>query len=238
MESILGIITAISLVLAVAMGVIVFRLLREERQRSDARVAALAAAAAVDDPPLRLREPAAAAAAPRLRHDSPSSELFAQPSAESPWLRRIAVAAAVAAAVTVAGYGLTRLGAPAPPAAAQRAPLELLALRHTVDADGLTISGTVQNPRTGAPVGQIEATVLLFDAAGAVLATARGSVDYATLAPGDESPFVLRVPVKAAVSRYRVGFRGPDGHVLAHVDRRAELGSRQTARTEKTPWAQ
>src|SRR5262245_10753218 len=46
MDVVLVSITALSLVLAIAMGVVLFTVLREDRQRSDARVAALAAASA------------------------------------------------------------------------------------------------------------------------------------------------------------------------------------------------
>ena len=49
----------------------------------------------------------------------------------------------------------------------------------------------------------------------------RAPLDFATLAPGDESPFVLGVPVSGTVARYRVGFRSEDGRVIAHIDRRA-----------------
>ena len=42
MDFVLVSITALSLILAIAMGVVLFTVLREDRQRSDARVAALA----------------------------------------------------------------------------------------------------------------------------------------------------------------------------------------------------
>jgi hypothetical protein len=56
-----------------------------------------------------------------------------------------------------------------------------------------------------------------------------------SLAAGDESPFVVSVPVTDTVARYRIGFRGEDGHVIAHVDKRqqgpiAELQSGSTPR--------
>ena len=41
MDVVLVSITALSLILAIAMGVVLFTVLREDRQRSDARVAAL-----------------------------------------------------------------------------------------------------------------------------------------------------------------------------------------------------
>ena len=45
-------IAALALILAIGMGLILFKVLNDERQRSDARVAALAAAAATVDLPL------------------------------------------------------------------------------------------------------------------------------------------------------------------------------------------
>ena len=44
---------------------------------------------------------------------------------------------------------------------------------------------------------------------------------FTTLAPGEESPFVIRVPLTSAIERYRIGFRTEDGRVLSHVDRRS-----------------
>jgi len=241
MDLVLITITAISLVLAIAMGFIVFKLAREERERSEARVAFLAAAAAAA-PSLKLRESdARTAAATRLNVDAPSGELFAASDAESPWLRRIGVAVAVAALATV-GYALTHIGAgpstTTSVATKQAAPLELLALQHSQERDSLTISGTVRNPRDGAAVSEVAVSAFVFGPDGNVVASGRAGLDYATLAPGDESPFVLRVPVKGSVSRYRVGFRAADGSVIAHVDRRATGNSAQNTQTSgSTPWA-
>jgi hypothetical protein len=49
----------------------------------------------------------------------------------------------------------------------------------------------------------------------------RTPLDYTALAPGEESPFVIRVPLTGTVERYRIGFRTDDGRVLSHVDRRS-----------------
>jgi hypothetical protein len=65
------------------------------------------------------------------------------------------------------------------------------------------------------------ATAFVFAADGTFLASGRAPLDFSTLAPGDESPFVITIPVKGAVARYRVGFRSEDGQVIGHVDRRA-----------------
>jgi hypothetical protein len=63
-------------------------------------------------------------------------------------------------------------------------------------------------------------------------------VDLQLLAPGDESPFVIAVPITGTVSRYRIGFRGADGAAIAHVDRRLDARSAHTARgAGELPWA-
>jgi hypothetical protein len=98
--------------------------------------------------------------------------------------------------------------------------LELLSLQHAQEDGTLVISGLVQNPRGSAPLAGVQATVVLFAADGATLATSRAPIDFTTLAPGDESSFLIRIPAAGAVARYRVGFRGGDDSVLGHVDRR------------------
>ena len=159
----------------------------------------------------------------------------------SPWGRRLGVA--VALALVFAGVAYVAVPAksanPSTPSAAapQAPPLELLALNHTQQPSGLTISGTVYNPRGGAPVSQVFAAVVLFGPDGNFLTSARAPLDFTTLRPGEESPFVIAVPVAAAVARYRVGFRSADGAVIAHVDRRADATAAQSAQSGGTPWA-
>ena len=240
MDVVLVSIAALSLVLAIGMGVIVFKVLRDERQRSDARVAILAAAAARFDLPLRTSVGTAAVAADDARPVSTRADLFAADEEPSAWPRRAAVAAAVAASVALSGY-LMLPGRPAPApaaaAAAAAAPLELISLRYAQDAKALTITGSVQNPRNGAAVSQVFATVLLFGPDGSFLTSARAGLDFTTLGPGDESPFVVTVPVTSAVARYRVGFRTADGAVIAHVDRRAGATSAaQRSQSGGVPW--
>jgi hypothetical protein len=240
MDVVLVSIAALSLVLAIGMGLILFKVLRDERQRSDARVAILAAASARFDLPLASSIHPAATMGHESSPASTRADLFAAGDEPSAWPRRAAVAAAVAASVALAGY-LMLPGQPAPapaaPAAAAAAPLELISLRYTQDAKALTITGSVQNPRNGAAVSQVFATVLLFGPDGNFLTSARAGLDFTTLSPGDESPFVVTVPVKSAVSRYRVGFRTADGAVIAHVDRRADATSTaQHSQAGGAPW--
>jgi hypothetical protein len=146
----------------------------------------------------------------------------------APWGRRAIAAAAMASLVFVAGYVLlprggdaTRAAAAAAPAAATPQPLELLSLRHTPETGRLVITGLVQNPRGGAPLTRVVATAFLFGADGTFLASGRAPLDFSTLAGGDESPFVVSVPVTSPVARYRIGFRSESGQVIAHVDRRS-----------------
>jgi hypothetical protein len=241
MDLVLVSITAVSLALAIAMGLIVLKLLAEERRRSDARVALLEAAA-VPEPEFDPYDPLSPAdLASRLREDAPTGDLFAVPDAQPLWGRRLGVAAAVAVVLVAGAYAAAWIGGGDGAGAAQARgarPLELLALTHVQEEGVLRISGTVHNPRGGSAVTQVSATAVLLAADGTFLASGRGALDYATLAPGDESQFVVAVPVKGPVGRYRVGFRGADGSVVAHVDRRGGGQSARILGTEGSrPWA-
>jgi hypothetical protein len=245
------------------MAVLVAKLVREERKRSDARVQALLEMASDPDPvpehppntsrPVTARvtpEPAVVAAPPptRARRERPLddlqirpdasvavAEIFAEPSHTSPWPRRFAVIGMLIVAGTLVIVGLTPRGAaPAPAgttatersAQGARPPLELVSLRHTHDGATLTITGLVQNPKGGAPLTRIAVTAVVFAPDGTLVASGKAPLDYTSLGSGDESSFVLTVPVRGAVARYRVGFRSEDGSVVAHVDRRAADVSR------------
>jgi hypothetical protein len=241
MDAVLVSITALSLILAIAMGVILFNLLREERRRSDARVALLLAAADPIEP-----EPSPVdvdlADNPAVNGASTGDQLFAAREDASPWPRRLVVAASLAACVGVAGYVVLPRGsrAPARPAfGATTAPLELLTLGHSQTADALTITGLVHNPRQGSALKQVTATAFLFGEGRTLLASGRANIDFMTLGPGEDSPFVIKVAVTGVVTRYRVGFRGADGAVIAHVDRRGDgTSARHAASSGSAPWAQ
>lgn len=254
-------VTALSLAMAIGMAMVVAKLLREDRARSGARVAALVAMAA--EPVPRPQRPAAAPAPRRaatpaslapparrpaatlrvddaddleIRPAAPGAagvaELFAERDQPSPWGRRVAVigtlAAVGAAIIFAAGARGPREPSAGPaivavrstPPAAEIAPLELRSLHHTEEALRFVVTGAVHNPRGGAPLSGVVATAFVFGSDGAFLSSSRAPVDFTTLAPGDESPFVVTVPVSGRVSRYRVGFRTEDGRVIAHVDTR------------------
>lgn len=182
---------------------------------------------AVEAPDFRLRDVVDVAPA------RASADLFAHSEQGAAWPRRAAVAAAIAALIVAGVFGLRRPSAPAgaprsdvPTATTGASPpqtpalLELLSLKQTQEGGALTITGLVQNPRDGAALSKIVATAMLFDSDGTFLASGRAPLDFTVLRPGDESGFVITVPVKAPVARYRVGFRNEDGHVIGHIDRR------------------
>jgi hypothetical protein len=86
----------------------------------------------------------------------------------------------------------------------------------------LTITGLVQNPRAGTLLSRVTVTAYAFDDKGAFLASGRALIDVTSLAPGDESPFVVSLPVTETVARYRIGFRTEDGRVISHIDKRQQ----------------
>jgi hypothetical protein len=262
MDTLLITVTVLSLVMAMAMGVMLARLLREERRRSDARVAALTEMASEPAPAvIASHSPRPVAVARRVEVQRPVdqpgedadlplrppfsprsvaaplpeaavagvADLFAEPERTSPWGRRLVIIACLVTAMGLGGAlvfrGVTASQPQAAKAAAAEAvspgaPLELLSLRYAQDDQGLTVSGIVRNPRSGATIRNAAASAFVFAPDGAFLASGRAPLDYTTLEPGGESPFVVAVPVKGTVARYRVGFRSEAGGVLAHVDKR------------------
>lgn len=108
-------------------------------------------------------------------------------------------------------------------AASARQPLELLSLRHSTDETGaFVVTGLVQNPDEGTTLRDVVATVFLFDSQGRYLASGRAKLEISPLNASEESPFIVKIPKTATVSRYRVGFRLDNGGVVAHVDRRGQ----------------
>jgi hypothetical protein len=173
-----------------------------------------------------------------IREGSTSSTpLFAERDVPSPWGHRFAVmlglGLVVASAILFSLAASARRGGGAPaathaltagvqPAAATAGGLELLSLRDTRQPGSLTITGLVQNPRGSAALSRVTVTAYAFDDKGSFLASGRAPIDVAALAPGDESPFVVSIPVTETVARYRIGFRGEDGRVIAHIDKRQQ----------------
>jgi hypothetical protein len=165
-------------------------------------------------------------------HHAAATSLFARPPVASSVSRRPLLVGAVALVMLASAGTVYAVYRPQPArggrlaegrVAAGTVPLDLLSLTESVDTDGtFTVTGLVGNPTTGRPAEHVVAVVYLFDQAGHYFATARAGIDVAALAPGDQSPFVVKVPHGASAVRYRVGFREPDGAVVAHVDRRGQ----------------
>jgi hypothetical protein len=242
MEIVLLVITVMSLAAAFIMGLAAWRLSRDERARSAARIAALSAAADTADIPTPAtvdRRPApivpSASAAPVVapwapaRAPAPLGEAFLGSSLASPsssGQRGLAMAAGVLFITLIVGGYFTVFGGDSPSASAAasrgaEAPLELISLRHERQRAELAITGLVRNPAGGYAVEKLAAVVFLFDQQGALVTSARADVDFTTLAPGDESPFVITLAAPPTVARYRVSFRN-DAGVVPHIDRRGQ----------------
>ena len=238
MEMTLVLVSVVSLLVAAVMSVITWRLLRIERLRSSARVAALAteihdvpadaatnfpAREVVDDFVLRRTPPTA------------PNDMFASAPQRSRWQIAAAAALFVVGMVTAAmvltseedrsggsqAAAADRAAIDARPAhSAAVAPLELVALGHERDSDGLTVRGVLRNPAGGAELSHLSAVVLLFNRDGRYVATGRAPVQAATFVPGGETTFVVTVSGAPEVERYRVSFR-TEQDVVPHIDRRS-----------------
>ena len=221
-------VTLLSLFLAIAMGVVAWRLVQEERRRSDARVAALAAelgsgggAAGNEEADPFVPEPRDMGAAVEMTAEP--GRLFSSPaeSTATDWGRLAAVggAAAVVLAVVAAAFLLSGSGDGDAAATEEgRPPLDLMALGHAADGPFLDITGRVRNSSEAADIQRLSVVAIAFDAAGTLVATRRTPVETPALPPGADSGFTIRL-LAAGVSRYRISFV-LDDTTVAHVDRR------------------
>jgi hypothetical protein len=204
----------VSIVAVVAAGAAMlyaWRVAQAERLRSEARVASLAAA--IDDTP--------SDETTSMFERAPRSGLQGRP------LLKLGVGFAMAVLVIVlVAMNSDRHGPSAEErqgAAAERATpaLELLSMRHTRTADGLTVTGLVRN-QSAADTASITAVVFVFDRDGGFVASGRAPLEFGSVGRGEESPFKVTIPDVKDVGRYRVSFRTPAG-IVPHVDRRATL---------------
>jgi hypothetical protein len=222
MDALLFTIAALSSIVAVIMTTVVWRMRREERRRSDARVAALAAAIEGDDIPLRPAHPQQVA----VRANFFSSPAGSGESAGRRWAGAAAlgvfVVAAVAAFAVVAGRARTVIQShsdrPAGAQGSSTAPLELLALEHDREGDRFIVRGIVRNP-TAATIDGVDASVSVFDRDGRLISSGRAAVAVRALASGTETPFVVAVSGADDVDRYHLSFRTAAG-IVPHLDRR------------------
>jgi hypothetical protein len=237
------IITIVSILLALVMGVVAWRATHAERERSAARVDALArdihgvpeapvqprTAIIADEWPLR---PAAASA-----EGAGPADMFAVAAqgtrSGSRWglalaVGAFAVASAAALIVVLGGEGpgtrvalaSERGGTLSRPAETREVPLELTTLSHERDGNQLTVRGVVRNPAAGTEMDHLSAVVVLFDGDGHVVTTGRSALGSSALIPGGESPFAVTIANAADTARYRVSFRSGE-RVVSHIDKRA-----------------
>ena len=248
MDTVLLAVTVLSLIVALVMSVTAWRLMRDEKRRSAARIAALSAAANDEAPfpEIPLTPPVAAKPAERIVRTPWKPAVIETPErADEPVIvhstgfrgaaavertggnrqRGLAIATVVFFITITGGFIYTMSDSQGTPAATAAVstdtPLELVSLSHARQSNKLAVSGLVRNPVSGKPVEKLSAVVFLFDRAGTFVTSSRAHVDFLKLGAGDESPFVVSIDAPASVARYRVSFRTDDG-VVPHIDRRGE----------------
>jgi len=215
MDVVLLTLTTLSLAAAAGFGALSWRVGREERERERARIVALSTAMA----PATSETPLLSGVAVGSVFDRSTEGLRGRPM--------IKVAAGAVMLLLVAGgifIGSRTSDTADASATVQRnggRPLELMSMRHQRQGTALTVSGLVKNPAAGAAVQGVTAVVFVFDRTGAFVASGRAPLDFSTLAPGDESPFVVNIANVSDVARYRVTFRTGDT-VVRHIDRRSD----------------
>ena len=237
MDTVLLIITLISAATAIVAFASARRLRRIDRERSEARVAALTSAADAHAEGWTLigGELRWNSAGPTGISDSgpeplipiSSDRLFGTVEREEPSGSRLPIFAAAALIVMLGGALIFLNTSASNDHAATVAqvnhtePLELVALGHAREVSVLTIKGTVRNPSSGVKVEGLTAVISLLDRAGALVSTKDVPLDYRALGPGEEAPFTVSIPDQGSIARYRVSFRaGTD--VVPHVDRRID----------------
>jgi len=239
----LGIVTVLALLMTIGMGIVTWRLVREERRRSAARLSALAAELTRQDTSKRPPVPTAPSTTPiptvdtRLQPSTSrggtgepvaafslsSIDLFQTRSeGTEDWKRRLA-GFGVAGVVFVTIVSVAVLTFPDGRQTSQaleehQVPVELLALTHEHQDGILAISGTVRNPGNGQAERYLTVMALALDGEGIVVATGRAPLEREILAAGAESSFAVSLPVQDA-TRYRISFLFEDTTV-PHLDRR------------------
>ena len=254
MEFALASVTLLSLLMTVAMAVVTWRLVREERRRSAARLAALTSEleshhTTVAEIPLRpvRRAPAPPQSAPSqcdvTIHEQPTlltgsgaktGGIFGAPiESTSGFLSRFAAlgvaGALLIAVVSAAIFAFPDSDRDETETSGRRVPVELLVLDHDTEDGFLAISGSVRNPADGTDTERLAVIAMAFDRDGAMVASGRAPVGSDVLLPGGEASFEISLPADR-VNRYRISFLMNETTV-PHIDRRA-VAAPATERTE------
>jgi hypothetical protein len=231
-------VTLVSMLLAAIMSIVAWHSSREERRRSEVRIAALAAE--IHDEPAA-RQDAAEQPGDLFTARQPAQRGFRFATVAAGGLFVCGSAAALAvvssnassnasssASSSAVHAGADRSIQTAPATVERRAdasnapamPIELVALGYERDGDRLIVRGIVRNPSSGAPLDRVTAVVLMFKEDGGFLGSGRATVETPALGPGGETAFAVTVPGANAVGRYRVSFRNED-RIVPHIDRRS-----------------
>jgi hypothetical protein len=220
MNVLLLVVTGVSVVVASIASAIAWRVVRDERRRSEARVARLTDA---------IYEEAT------QRPVDVTTLLEPRPASGSRYgfiAIGVCVVAGIALLLSLASThpgsaGETTLKAsshennsPHKVAATPTgAPLELVELEHERDGRRLVVRGLVRNPANGAERDGLIAVVLGYSRTGDLLASGRAAVLQSKLSAGETTPFVVGVSGADNITRIRVSFRTAS-RVELHVDRR------------------
>jgi hypothetical protein len=225
MNVLLLVITGLSLVVACVASAIAWRVVRDERCRSEARVVRLTDAIYEES---------------TRRAVDVATLLERRPASGSRYGFMIIGAGVVVAVITIVfswadpfrvgdSAGLRgpshkvesstngpshRVSAPS-----TDAPLELVELEHERDGHRLVVRGLVRNPANGAERHGLMAVVLAYSRSGDLLASGRAAVLQSKLSAGETTPFVVGVSGADNINRIRVSFRTAS-RVELHVDRR------------------
>jgi len=221
-------ITGLSIVVSIVATAIALRLLRDERRRSEARVAALSNA---------------------IYEEATSRPVDVAPLFEEtvPRTRFRYAVIALCAGAALAGLAMVQSwgessSSPVSAATAKRlprqetvrrtpqrmadAPLELVALEHVRDGYRLAVRGLVRNPERAATRDGLTAVVLAYSRSGDLVASGRAAVLSPKLAAGETTPFFVSVSGADNIDRIRVSFR-TGSHVEPHVDRRTRIDTKE-----------
>jgi hypothetical protein len=229
MDTMMWVVFVAVLALAVGMAVFAWRLLRSDRERTDARAAMLRQLAFEAEPVLNDRVFQAPTFAPIEPAFGATVDRTPPASRKLMAAGVVVVFMAIGAASVYGLYGGADDESTQPSSEGsgnarrgETVPLELLSLSHRTDAGDFVVAGLVQNPRDGKPAPSVMAVVYVFNAQGEYFATGKAPLEFGPLAPGAESPFTVRLPQTSGVTRFRIGFRSQDGAVVAHVDKRGQ----------------
>lgn len=227
MQFALGFVTVLALLMTIAMGVVTSRLVRGERRRSAARLAALAGEfkrqSSGPQFPTQTTQPSEM---PADSEAGPRTELFgARVELADGGVNRVArIAAAglimaVMASIVATALIIRPQDNRADNEAEAGALVELTALTHKQQGGRLAISGTVRNSLGGPDQERLSVLATAFDDEGFVVASGRAPLTIERLPPGTELGFAVSLQTEQA-QRFRISFVVDDATV-PHLDRRA-----------------